>query len=1768
MALELSPAKTFFIATEAAAQGRTAMAYHTMPISFLQKQRVKVRLWPPLVVRASSFDSTQGNDRPHAISEIRFGLMSGDGIVQSSHIPVVSKQLYELPSREPVKWGVLDPILGKIGDQEPVGRFGHIELALPVFHIGFFKATIATLQCVCKTCSRVLLPEPARSKFIRLMRSPMTDSLRKVKLRKAIIDLCKKQRACPWCLAPNGQVKRIAGAPSFRIVHDLSKLTGSPPEDMVKLAVRSNADLESFASEGAPEVITPDVARAILVRIPDSESDLLWVNSNFGRPEDLILTRLAVPPLCIRPSVPMDAGGGSNEDDLTVKLQEIVAINTALLQAMAKGSMPRSLAECWDLLQVEVGAYINGELPGLPPAMRPRRPIRALCQRLKGKQGRFRGNLSGKRVDFSARTVISPDPNLPVHCVAVPIKVAQILTYPERVTEHNIQWLRQLVKNGPKYPGANVVRSSYGLVRSLLYANREQAALSLKVGDVVERHLKDDDIVLFNRQPSLHKMSIMCHRARVRPSRTFRFNECVCSPYNADFDGDEMNLHLPQTEEARAEAGLLMDVRENLVTSRSGEPLIAACQDFITAAFLLTQRNITLTREQMMQAAATLGDGEEHVQLPIPAVLKPMALWTGKQLFNLLLSPGARRGRQAMAMQITLVLKGRNYTGKRGTTWPGAAMGRPDPWGGAAPTVGEDWGPLDPAEGWVEFRDGRLLCGNLCKSALGSNKKGLVHALIRDFHGRSAARCLLRLTRLCTRWLTDYGFSIGIEDVMPSEEVADRKETMVTEGYDKCIENISLFHQKKLPLQPGCDEEQSLEAALNGILGKLRDTIGSMCVRELPFHNAPRIMAACGSKGSTLNICQMIACVGQQSVGGARIANGFVARTLPAFLPRSKEPSAKGFVANSFLTGLNASEFFFHTMGGREGLVDTAVKTAETGYMQRRMIKALEDLSVQYDMMVRNSAGDVVQFRYGDDGLDPSRMMSDGRPVEFDKLLESVRVANTHINEISLLPHEIEAGVESFLGSPEWEALCTQMDGKHVVEQADDEREAREWLEFQNQARKASGRPLLEGHKPLPDVYGAATRFTKELRAFVQGLSSSMRLQRRDAGLEPDSTSMTNLPPIPGSLNSSARSERRPTKARDLYAGLRLLSFEERSSYMRGQALVADSSNLDPLFGEVILDSLFRVTSSQLKKFLAACLSRFDLSSIQPGEAVGAVAAHSMGEPATQMTLKTFHFAGVASMNVTLGVPRIKEIINAAKSISTPIIEAALVNDQSEVAARVAKGFVEKTCLGEVSKSITEVYTPDDMFLEVALDLEAIDRLNLPIDSAKVAAAIVACSKLKLKASNVRTPNKHSVLVSPPGKPPTRRKSKATSAAEAVASPVDLRQVMERGTNHVALQNLRDELPSVIVSGIPTVSRAVITQDEASSRKTGNPRYQLLVEGEGLLQVMGSPGIDGRRTVSNHIAEVESVLGIEAARVMIMRELNKTYGSYGIEIDPRHLMLLADVMTYRGEVLGITRFGIAKMKDSVVMLASFERTPDHLFDAAVHSRQDQIKGVSECIVVGRPCGLGTGAFKLGLDVHHIGLPEEQAPSHETESSHSAALNARQVRGRSHSAESFSSLDPDELDLRPPQQAGGRPPPVLRHRSSSVASETEGSAASCAELPPKFSLRRGLHPTLVCNLLPKPRVPVIAGRYQLPDEEELMAEPGHLGDGQFSLGRVDSRAGLGARSGSYASASSASSATSHALPVSLDHPTLRARSSSASSASSIPLPEDMKRYRRG
>ncbi|KAK4688347.1 DNA-directed RNA polymerase III subunit RPC1, partial [Tremellales sp. Uapishka_1] len=1388
-------------------------------------------------------------DAPKRIKHIQFQPLAPKDIVRISELEVTTSELYtnhEDGRRTPAVGSVIDPRMGpnEKGPTCPtchegaalcVGHYGYIKLALPVFHIGYFRPTINMLSCICKTCARVLLPMNERAGFLKRFRKPGLETLQRQSASKAVLASCKKRTICSYCHAPNGVVKKSG---TLKISHEpyrANKMADAKAEWLAtfKTAVADDQAIGTHLSK-AVEDLNPLKVLELFKRVTAEDCELLSLHPDIGRPEDYIWTYISVPPPCIRPSVASEAG--NNEDDLTAKLVEIMNLNNILRVVMEKGQGIQTTVTNWEVLGHAVALYINSETPGMPP--NPGKPSRGFVQRLKGKQGRFRGNLSGKRVDFSGRTVIGPDPNLRIDEVAVPEKVAVKLSFPERVTDYNMVLMQDAIINGARlHPGANIVettdmsgkpfRRSLHMMKDL--EQRRNTARMLRIGDVVHRHLRDGDIILFNRQPSLHKLSIMSHRAKIRPWRTFRLNECVCNPYNADFDGDEMNLHVPQTEEARTEALELMSVKKNLVTPRNGEPIIAAIQDFITASYLLSRRDRFYDRQQFTQICSYLADANMKIDLPPPTIWKPVRLWTGKQVYNLLMKPN-----KDSKILVNLEAKCRTFE------VPPASYNYPS--------------DMSPNDGYLVIQNSEIMCGVFDKNTVGDGKKNSVFGVIlRDYGPEEAALAMNRLAKLSARWLANIGFSLGINDVIAGPILSSVKDDKVEAAYTDCDQNIELAKRGKLTNAPGCDQETTLEQLISGTLSQVREELGEQCMKELSRHNAPLIMATCGSKGSKINVAQMVASVGQQIIAGSRVPNGFQDRSLPHFPKKSKNPPSKGFVRNSFYSGLSPTEFLFHAISGREGLVDTAVKTAETGYMARRLMKALEDLSAHYDLSVRNSVGGVIQFQYGDDMLDPACLEGDAMPVEYVRSWTHACRINSRKGP-GLYPLQVRQIAQTI-------------------------------------AQKV----------PLPGWEGVHVKFRQDTAKFIEDhIVQPMARQRVARGL-------------PGADNQYDMDE-------------------------------YDLESADPAV-QMAIENANKVTEAQINFFLKNCRDRYLAAKIEPGSTVGAVGAQSIGEPGTQMTLKTFHFAGVASMNVTLGVPRIKEIINAAKIISTPIITAELAMRESEYSARIVKGRIERTTLGEIASIIEEGWTQANAFIEIHVDTVAVQRLQLEINLDSIKQSIVLAPKLKIKESDVALSTKLNRVKIYVDEPRDKDGNKADG-------------IYER------LKFLKRHIATIQVKGLPQIDRSVITEI-GKLPKGAKKQYRLLITGYGLSEVMGTEGVDGLNTKTNHVMETAKVLGIEAARRTIYDEIQHTMISHGMSIDPRHVMLLGDVMTYKGEVLGITRFGVQKMKDSVLMLASFEKTTDHLFDASLFSKKDDIQGVSECIIMGTPTpGCGTGLASL------------------------------------------------------------------------------------------------------------------------------------------------------------------------------------------------------------
>jgi len=1275
------------------------------------------------------------------VDAINFGLLSPDEIRRLSVVEITTSDTYD-EDGAPIAGGLMDQRLGTLEPRQRCrtcgniaincpGHFGHIELAVPVVHVEFAKQIYKVLSATCRGCGSILLDEETKEKLQERRRIDI-EMFGKVSDETAaeIVKQAKKykrHKECPYC----GMVQTM--------------IKFNKPTTFLEVDKEEFFDDDVEIDEEVTRRLTPSMIREWLERIPDEDLEMLDYNPKVARPEWMILQVMPVPPVDVRPSIILESGIRA-EDDLTHKLVDIIRINQRLKENIEAGAPTLIIEDLSELLQYHVTTYFNNEVSGIPPARhRSGRTLKSLAQRLKGKEGRFRGNLSGKRVDYSARTVISPDPNLDINQVGVPVHIATKLTVPEVVTERNLEEVKKLVLNGPhRHPGAlYVIRPDQKRIRLEFVQDRSVIAESLEPGFVVERHLKDGDIALFNRQPSLHRMSIMAHRVKVLPYKTFRMHLTVCPPYNADFDGDEMNLHIPQSKEAQTEARMLMQVQDQILSPRYGAPIIGAGKDYISGAYLLTRKDTFLRADEVGKLLSYIGyEGE----IPKPSVLDPEPLWSGKSIFSIFLP------------------KDFSFVSRANICMH-------------CPECKYEKCEYDA---YVMIQNGELKTGVIDKNSIGAERPDTIfHRVIKDYGTDMGHDFLNGVSRLINGFLTLRGFTYSYDELSLGErEIKNIHKVM--RNMEKNVAKLTEdYHSGVLERLPGQTLQESFEIKVMNELAKARDEAGDIVQNGLPMENSGIIMTRSGARGSSLNIGQMMGCVGQQSIRGKRIMRGYEDRTLPHFKANDASPLARGFVYSCYRDGLTPLEFFFHAMGGREGLVDTAVRTQQSGYMQRRLINALEHLRVEYDGTVRNSIGDIIQFTYGEDGVDPSK--SD---------------------------HGVAVNVAQL-------------------------------------------------------------------------------------------TDRTKINMGPGKIASE--------------------------EYIR-EKIDAIQMDIPPLLKDEMLHRLTEteLTEQAVDEIIASVLKNYDYSLVEPGEAVGILAAQSIGEPGTQMTLRTFHYAGVAELNVTLGLPRLIEIVDARKTPSTPVMNIYLddKHNKSEKKAR------------EVAQKLT--YTViDDVIDTVNVDLKA-EAVRVKLDPMRMETLGVTIDEIK-----------------------------AVFPFEAEVSEDEFKVPLKVNKAHDPDPIVKTILETRI-KGIEEIKRVLTTIE--------NGEWLIRTDGSNLEGVLKVEGVDPSRTTTNNIHEIAEIFGIEAARNALVREAHAVLTEQGLDVDIRHVMLVADIMTNTGEVQQIGRHGISGEKSSVLARAAFELTIQHLVEAAIKGETDPLKGVIENIIVGQSMPLGTGSVELFMT--HRGRSDE------------------------------------------------------------------------------------------------------------------------------------------------------------------------------------------------
>ncbi len=852
------------------------------------------------------------------VDKIRFSLFSPEMIRKMSAAKIVVPDTYD-DDGYPIDGGLVDTRLGVVDPglrcktcggrvKECPGHFGSIDLVRPVVHVEFAKHIHYILRSTCPNCYKILSKEKSRISVkvqeevskpqpnIQTSELQVTDSFSEVpklttEVEKELKDSQKEEKI------PKDKKKKDVAACNY--------CNAVLPE--IKL-------LKPTTFYKDKEVMLPIEIRSLLAAISDEDIRNLGFDPMYARPEWMILTVLPVPPVNVRPSITLETGERS-EDDLTHKLVDIIRINQKLDANINAGAPQLIIEDLWELLQYHITTYFNNETANIPPARhRSGRPLKTLAQRLKGKEGRFRYNLSGKRVNFSARTVVSPDPRIDMDEVGVPLEVAEELTIPITVTEWNIDRCKEYILS-QHYPHATYLirpdsrRLKVGDSEEL----KKEAAESVKVGWIMERQIVNGDIAIFNRQPSLHRISMMAHRVRICPGKTFRINPLTIAPYNADFDGDEMNLHVIQTEEAQAEAKYLMKVEKQILSPRHGHAIIKPQEDHISGLYFLTNDDSEFTKAEASNLLYLAG----ITTIPSPDLKDK---YSGKLLFS-----------QILPSDLNLKIQSK---------------------------LGGD----------IVIKNGKLIMGAVESKAIESD---ILEQIFISHGSEFTQNFLSKLTKIGLEVVTIRGFSVSLKDYTLSKKAEETIEKVV-DKMKREIDNLILqYKNKTLERSPGLSLKETLESTIVQITSRIRDEIGKMVEEDLTKENSSIIMAKIGARGSLLNAIQMAAIVAQQTVRNKRLKRGYKRRLLSYFQPDLLTPYERGFVFSSFRDGLTPPEFVQHAMGGREALVNTAIRTARSGYMQRRLINALQDLVVADDLTVRNADMSIVQFIYGGDAKDP-----------------------------------------------------------------------------------------------------------------------------------------------------------------------------------------------------------------------------------------------------------------------------------------------------------------------------------------------------------------------------------------------------------------------------------------------------------------------------------------------------------------------------------------------------------------------------------------------------------------------------------------------------------------------------------------------------------------------------------------------------------------------------------------------------------------------------
>jgi DNA-directed RNA polymerase II subunit RPB1 len=1399
-----------------------------------------------------------------SIVGVQFSIFSPDEIERSSVVEITSHDTYQ--GNEPKIGGLFDPRMGVLDNGKVCrtcgqtnhgcpGHFGHYRLTRPVYYIQFLPFIMNVLKCICIRCSKLRIDKELHKDLLH----------RKGEARwKEVVALSSNIKRC------GQECENGCGAPQP------DKFT----REGIARIVAHYADLKQ------QQPLEVEYVHRLFRRITDEDVDFMGLSRYWCRPDWMICTVLRIPPPQVRPSVVQDNNQRS-EDDLTHKLFDIIKNDKTLQQKIEGNSSKNVIDEMTNVVQYHVATLVDNEIPGVAPsAQRSGRPLKSIQQRLGGKEGRIRYNIQGKRVEFSARSVITPDPNLSVAEIGVPLEIAMNLTSPERVTPYNLDKLYKLVQNGAdKWPGAKTIVRADGRMISLKHVNTKE--IVLYDGDTVNRHLLDNDILLFNRQPTLHKMSMMGHRVKVLPYKTFRMNVLTTRPYNADFDGDEMNAHLPQSYEAMVELEDIAAVPHHIITPRHAKPMIGVYQDTLVGSYRLTQPGIEFTRREFMNLM--MWNKRFDGNMPTPrAVENSKERWTGQQVLGALLPP------------INIEMGNKSFDSEKD---------------------GKD------SDNYVKIVQGDIEQGVVDGDIYMKPSKGIIHVTYNDCGPKDTVDLLDALQNTVENFLVLNGFSVGISDLIADDDTKKAIDVKIQERKKQIEQVILQVHLDLFDNNTGKTNQQEFEDQVFGILNQATSDAGSLGQQSLSTENRLLAMVRSGSKGEPLNVAQMMACLGQTAIEGKRVPYGFTDRTLPHYKKYDDSAEARGFIESSFIRGLTPQEFFFHAMSGREGLIDTAVKTADTGYIQRQLIKSMEDLTVQHDGTVRDANNNIIQYHYGEDGVNPTKIETQSLPI--GKLSEE------------------EIRTQFGMNGVDWstvlkDGVIRDNDAELITEYVND-------LLFDR-------RMMVEGVFQSKSLDSGSVFAPVNLARWILNTKTRFALK---------ATEKTDLTPA-YVLDGIKKIMKRTHSYHKIWAAL--LRF-----HLAPHKLIVKE----------------RFTKDAFEMLMEIIVVTHMKSWVQPGDQVGIVAAQSIGEPATQMTLNTFHQAGVASKSaVTRGVPRLRELLKVTQNPKATSLTIALKPEyrNNKDKAREVVQDLELTVLRNITDKVAIYWDEKDedtqidedkalmkfykLFEEGLMADEGLEEawskwvLRLELNREEMFNRNISIQEVVSVTKNVWN-NDINVVYSDYNSDKLVMRIRLPNKDQ---KDKDTASQLDDFTNLKKFQNKL--LNSIVIRGLPGIKAVTFRKDKQHVENVDGKyeqieQYILDTDGSNFIKVMNHPAVDGTKLYSTNVWDVYEVLGIEATRAVLYNEINGLFESVGVNY--RHLCLLCDVMTRFGRLMSIDRYGINKNDIGTLAKASFEETEKILLKAALFGEVDPVTGVSANIMMGQPIKGGTAFSQVLMD---------------------------------------------------------------------------------------------------------------------------------------------------------------------------------------------------------